>query len=180
MNLAMKALRKFQVAPKNLGALFIICSMLTGIFIGCDDDEMSLTPSIHLEVFDPDTSGSTQTLDLNTMGDFPGPGDMLLSEHHVYHVSSQQYMGRTITRIQFINATPAGDLFFLLDCTLSLSDGSFHFTGGAAFSALTGAGADFPIVNGTGTYKGKSGLVHIKAGNLGPLGSGFFITADLD
>jgi len=133
---------------------------------------------VQLPLFDADGSGTTDTIDLYKQGDFPGVGDIILENHDLYDVKTGLLIGSATTRGQGVRALPGGDLLFLIDCTVNLPNGTFHFTGGTTFAAIGGEGAVLPIVGGTGAYELAQGTMHLKTGKLGSR-DGTYLTAEI-
>lgn len=139
----------------------------------------SAAPTRHLTLFDIGSSGTTEPVDLLTEGDFPGLGDLILEYHDLADMESQAIVGQAITRVQVIHTLPGGDFDLLIDCTVLLAEGTFHFTGGGRFSDFTqGQGITLPIVGGTGVYRQATGTVHMIAGELGG-DAGGILTAEI-
>lgn len=167
-------MRWFDTAIIFAMALAVVFAGGPGIGMLLASDEAE---PIIVELFDSEASGTTVPLDLNVEGDFPGIGDIFLENHDLFDVTTEEIVGSAITRLQVIRVFDDGDLAFLLDCTIVLADGTFHFTGGARFSELQ-EGAEMPIVGGTGVYHLAQGVVRARLGMLGER-SGAHLTAEI-
>lgn len=86
-----------------------------------------------------------------------GPGDWLLFRDPVLDASGER-IGTADTRVQVIAPAGAGDLSFILDCTVELDRGRLVFSGAELLSHAE-TEVTFALVGGTGRYAGAKGQV---------------------
>jgi hypothetical protein len=94
-----------------------------------------------------------------------GPGDTVFEIQPLLDPADGANVGKAYTRLHVMRLLKSGDFVFMIDCQVTLADGTILFAGTARFGDF-GTGAVFPVTGGTGAYELARGTVTATFGQL--------------
>ena len=156
----MRGTRITRLVALALG-IIVLAGVGVGVAAAKSNDNKKFT------VWEDDKSGPSTWFDLGAprKGD-PGSdiGDLLLEHKNALASDGSKKVGEVVTRGQ-VSDLVGGDSVVIIDCTVKLVGGDIVFYGAVLFSKFE-KGASFPVIGGSGKYRGAGGLVTVKLAEL--------------
>jgi allene oxide cyclase-like protein len=177
------AIRRAPRWASALAGAALTAAVLTPLLWGAGGASAQAPPApptqttVHLVLFEDDTTGGETTVDVGKTG--PSAGDMIVFQHGLFDTSTKARVGSSAGQLQVIRAYKNGDIAAIVNVTAYLKEGRVQNTGAVRFSRVESSTGDvLAATGGSGIYAYTGGSVRIRNGSMGGH-PGTFVIADI-